>query len=84
MSGGLFDCPECDGRGGGRDYWGEWDDCPCCMGIGKMTPARYDAWKAELAAIDADIDAQMSVPSERCGVALRACKCATSTDGAVK
>lgn len=45
-------CPECDGRGGGMDYWGEWDDCPCCNGAGSVTPERLAAYRADVKAVD--------------------------------
>jgi DnaJ-class molecular chaperone len=39
----MVDCPDCDGRGGCWDFWGEeWDECHDCLGIGVVTEA--DAW----------------------------------------
>lgn len=77
-----MDCPECSGRGGGTDYWGEWDDCPCCKGAGKCSPDRHASYRAYLVAEDARIDAIMSAPCEKCGVETADCECGNSWDAA--
>lgn len=61
-------CPECDGEGGSKDYWGEWDDCPCCLGGGSCTKAHHENYVADLRAADAEIDRVMNAPCPKCGV----------------
>ena len=68
-------CPECDGHGGGKDYFGEWDDCAACDGEGQTTPERHANWVAELAQIDAEIDRLMTTSCEKCGVVIGDCVC---------
>ena len=49
-------CPECNGKGGGSDYWGEWDDCQCCKGRGLATTKRVREWREEIAEMDREVD----------------------------
>lgn len=60
-------CPVCDGHGGGSDGFGEWDDCQCCASKGTITNTVYDAWVAENARIDAQIDREMRAKCKKCG-----------------
>lgn len=60
-------CPECDGKGGGVDYFGEWDDCRCCEGKGKVTKKHHREWVAENDRIDEQIHRDMTTPCAKCG-----------------
>jgi len=61
-------CPECDGHGGGKDYFGEWDDCRCCDGNGTCTKAHHENYIADLRAMDEAIDRDMRTLCDKCGV----------------
>lgn len=52
----MVECPHCAGEGGGKDFFGEWSECPCCNEVGQVSQDRLDAYNAELAAIDAQIE----------------------------
>ena len=50
----LVICPACQGTGGSTDYWGEYDECPCCQeGEGRCTSGRADEWRRQQAETDA-------------------------------
>lgn len=50
-------CPGCAGRGGSRDYWGEWAECYLCRGRGKTTRRQISADRLSVRALDRRIDA---------------------------
>lgn len=52
----MVECPHCAGEGGTKDYFGEWSECPCCNEAGQVSQERLDAYNAELAALDAEIE----------------------------
>jgi hypothetical protein len=63
-------CPDCEGQGGSKDYFGEWDDCMRCDGKGKLSAKANAAYDAELVALDAVL-----APCE-CGVGpICECEC---------
>ena len=53
-------CPICDGTGGNYDYGGEWYDCRCCDGHGKVEREQLNNFREDMAQIDADIDRLMA------------------------
>lgn len=76
-------CPECGGKAGHHpsgDGWEEWDECRCCNpkgdnDSGQVTAERLAAYRADLAAEEARMEAIINAPCAKCGVAVHSCEC---------
>lgn len=64
----LIECPTCRGKGGWQswgDGWEEYDECRDCRETGRVTPERKAEIEAEVARIDAEIDAILAQDNPR-------------------